>query len=262
MAYDEYRSQKPYLPLCALTGQDITITIKFNPQTYFSNTTSTIDLSFDETFLITEEIYVKPEERQYYKSQPQQLLIENVHRLPKQLMHVGNDIRFEGLVMDMPLKLLTWLFRARQFEDKTDSTEFLHRYNFSTVRNENERYKLFYELLKKANFYFEGVPLVERYGTPTFYKYYQGLKSDLTATEKNIYSYAFSLDPSRMDPSGSVNLSESSSNKTFFTFDLELKPTSTAIEEVDASQGFTLHSFGYGYNLLRIEDGRATISFV
>ena len=261
-AYDEYRSQKPYLPVCALTDQDITITIKFNPQTYFSNTTSTIDLSFAETFLITEEVYVKPEERQFYKSQPQQLLIENVHRLPRQLMQVGNDVRFEGLVMDMPLKLLTWLFRARQFEDKTDSTEFLHRYNFSTVRSENERYKLFYELLKKANFYFEGVPLVERYGTPNFYKYYQGLKSDLTATEKNIYSYAFSLDPSRMDPSGSVNLSESSSNKTFFTFDLELKPTSTAIEEVDADQGFTLHSFGYGYNLLRIEDGRATISFV
>ena len=261
-AYDEYRSQKPYLPLCALTDQDITITIKFNPQTYFSNTTSSIDLLFDETFLITEEVYVNPEERHYYKSKPQELLIENIHRLPRQVMQVQRDIRFEGLVMDMPLKLMTWLFRSRQFEDKTDSTEFLHRYNFSTVRSENERYKLFYEVLKKADFYFEGMPLVERYGTSDFYKYYQGLKSDLTATEKNIYSYAFSLDPSRMDPSGSVNLSGSSSNKTFFTFDLELKPISTAIEEVDAQQGFTMHSFGYGYNLLRIEDGRATTSFV
>ena len=259
--YDEYRSQKPYLPLCALKDQDITVTIKFNPQTYFSNTTSAIDLSYLDTYLITEEIYISPDEKNFFKNTPQTIAIENIHKLPKQLFFEGNDQRYEGLVMDLPLKMINWAFRSAQFENKNDYTEFLHRYNFSTIRTENDRYKLYYELLKQAKFFLEGTPLVERYGTSDFYKYYQGLNSDLTATEKNIYTYAFSMYPSKMDPSGNINLSTSASNKTFLSFDLEIKEASTTLEIVDPTFGFTLHTYGYGYNVLRIEDGRATLAF-
>jgi hypothetical protein len=257
----EYRSQAPYLPLCAMPDQEITVVIKFKPQEYFSNVTTPIDLSYQNTFLVTDEVMVSPQERYYYKSTPQNILIEQVRRLPRQIFNIGTDLRYEGLVSDMPMKLMTWLFRSTQFEDETDSQEFLHRYNFSTIRSTNEQYKLFYELLKNANFYLDGVPLVERYGTSDFYKYYQGLNCDLSATKKNIYTYSFSIYPTKVSPSGTINLSGSTSNKTFFSFNLELKDASAALEQVDAEKGFSIHAYSFGYNRLLIENGRATLSF-
>jgi len=257
----EYRSQAPYLPLCALQDQEITVVIKFKPQEYFSNVNAPIDLSYQNTFLVTDEVMISPQERHYYKSNPQNILIEQVKRLPRQIFNFGTDLRYEGLVSDMPMKLMTWLFRSAQFEDETSSQEFLHRYNFSTIRSTNEQYKPFYELLKKANFYLDGVPLVERYGTPNFYKYYQGLNSDLSSTNKNIYTYSFSIYPTKVNPSGTINLSNSTSNKTFFSFDLEIKEASAALEQVDAEKGFSIHAYSFGYNRLFIENGRATLSF-
>lgn len=258
---DEYRSQAPYLPLCALPDQELTIVIKFKPQEYFSNIGTPIDLSYKNTFLVTEEAMVSPEEQFYYKTTPQNLMVEQVRRLPRQIFSPGTDLRYEGLVSDMPMKLLTWLFRSAQFEDETNPEEFLHRYNFSTIRSTNEQYKLFYEILKKANFYLEGVPLVERYGTSDFYKYYQGLNCDLSATKKNIYTYSFSIHPTKMNPSGTINLSNSTTNKTFLSFDLEIKEANAALKQVDASQGFSIHAYSFGYNTLTIRDGRATLKF-
>ena len=258
---DEYRSQAPYLPLCALPDQEITIVIKFKPQEYFSNVTTPIDLSYKDTFLVTDEALISPEERYYYMNTPHNLMIEHVKRLPRQVFNIGNDLRYEGLVSDMPVKMMTWLFRSTQFEDENNSEEFLHRYNFSTIRSTNEQYKLFYELLKRANLYLDGVPLVERYGTSDFYKYYQGLNCDLSATDKNIYTYSFSIYPTKQDPSGSINLSNSTSNKTFLSFDLGLKDASAALEQVDETQGFSIHAYSFGYCTLNINEGRASLAF-
>ena len=68
--YDDYRSYKPFFPLCALTDQEIDVDIEFYPKSYFTNSTLDIDLSYKNTFLVTEEALISPEEKMYMKNTP------------------------------------------------------------------------------------------------------------------------------------------------------------------------------------------------
>lgn len=260
---DGKRSTKPYLPLCAFKDQDITISVTFHPQTYFSNTSETIDLSYLNTFLITEEATISDQERLYFMNTPQKFLIETNRKLPLQRFNLlaETEQRYEGVVADFPVKSIHWVFRSEQFEDENDFRYFLHRYNFSTVVSTKESDRLYFEPLKRADFYIEGVPQIERFGDAKFYKYYQTLKSDLTSVDKNIYSYNFGMNPGKVDPEGSLNMSSFSSNKTFFSFLLRAKESSDAIEQVDTSRDVTIHAYAYGYQILEISDSRASLSF-
>ena len=229
----------------------------FYPQEYFTNTSTRIDLSYLNTSIITEEVTVSDKERLYYMHNPIEFQIETAKKFPKQLMSLtmpNNDQKFEGFIADFPVKMINWLFRSRQFEDLTSSEYFLHRYNFSTVVSTDEQYRLFFQFLEKADFFIEGIPQVERYGTSDFFRYLQTLKSGLYPTEKNIYSYAMSLYPQKMTPSGSLNFSETNSNKTFLQFKLDPKDSSTALTQVDLNAGVTMHGYAYGYNILKIKD--------
>ena len=258
--FDEYRSWKPYLPLCAMGSQDFEIEIEFYPQQYFSNTTGTINLPDTRTSIITEEILISPAERNYLKSQPQEFLIETATKFPRQIFSMTQpnvEQRFEGFIADYPVKMANWLFRSTQFENENDSTYFLHRYNFSTVVSTNDEYRLFFEFMKKAEFFIEGVPQIERFGITDFYKYVNALAGGLSSTQKNIYSYLFSMDPAKYGPSGSLNFSETNSNKTFLSFRIDPQTQSSAIEKVDTSLGATFHGWAYGFNVLKIEEGRA-----
>jgi len=258
--FDEYRSWKPYLPLCAMGSQDFELEIEFYPQQYFSNTGQVIDLPIVNTSIITEEILISPQEKNYLKSQSQEFLIETATKFPKQIFSMTRpniEQRFEGFVADFPVKMANWLFRSAQFENENDSTYFLHRYNFSTVVSTNDEYRLFFEFMKKAEFFIEGVPQIERFGISDYYKYVNALAGGLSSTQKNIYSYLFSMDPAKYGPSGSLNFSTMSSNKTFLSFKIDPQTQSSAIEKVDASLGATFHGWAYGFNVLKIEDGRA-----
>ena len=103
--YDDRKSTNPYLPLCALHNQDITVSITFNQQQYFSNTSAAIDLSYTNTFLVTEEIMISQDERRYLMETPQTCLIQNVHKLPKQVFQFADsEQRYEGIVSSFPLK--------------------------------------------------------------------------------------------------------------------------------------------------------------
>ena len=261
---DGKRSTKPYLPLCAMKDQDITVTITFYPREYFSNTSENIDLSYLNTFIITEESTLSTEERMYLMNTPQKTLIETSRKLPLQQFDITTDTpqRYEGIIADFPVKSLHWIFRSEQFENENDAAYFLHRYNFSTVVSTKESDRLYFEPLERGDFYIDGVPQIERFGDARFYKYYQTLKSDLTSVDKNIYSYNFSMNPGKVDPEGSLNMSGFSSNKTFFSFLMKAKASSEAIEQVDTSRDFTIHAYAYGYQILEISDSRASLSFL
>ena len=262
--YDTMRSLKPHLPLCAFRDQNITVSFTFYPQEYFSNTSERIDLSYLNTFIVTEEATISDEERLYMTNNSQKILIETAQKLPRQSfdLNLNTDQRYEGLVADFPVKSIHWTFRSEQFEDEKDFTYFLHRYNFSTVVSTKETDRLFFEAMERADFYIEGSPLVERFGDSKFYKYYQNLKSDMTSVDKNIYTYSFSLSPDKVDPTGSLNLSNFSSNKTFLSFLIRPKESSDAIEQIDTNKNVSIHAYAYGYKILEISESRATLSFL
>lgn len=262
--YDEYRSFRPYMPVCALTDQEITVEIEFYPKTYFTNSTLPVDLSYLNTYIITEEAIVSDVERLYLKNNPIEFQFETLSKLPTQNMSLTRpniEQKYEGLVADFPVKMINWLFRSNQFEDINNSSQFLNRYNFSTAVSSNENYRLFFEIMNKASFYYEGVPIVDKLGSTDFYRYLQSLQTGLSSVNKNIYSYNFALTPTKTTPSGSLNFSNTNSNKTFLTFRLTTREQASAIEKVDPNLGVTIHAYAYGYNVLKIENNTITRLF-
>jgi hypothetical protein len=158
------------------------------------------------------------------------------------------------------VKSFHWVLRSEQFENEKDFEYFLHRYNFSTVVSTKESDRLYFEALKQCDMVIEGTPIIERFGDAGFYKYYQSLKNDITSVDKNIYNYSFAMKPGSMEPSGSLNMSNFSSNKTFLSFFLHTKPASEAIEQVDTNKNVKIHAYAFGYKVLTIKDSRASLS--
>jgi hypothetical protein len=80
---DEYSTNKPnrpFFPVCSVYKQKIEFELEFHKQTFFTNASSALELpSFN---LITEEITVNPEERNYMMSERQLLITDIVKKHP------------------------------------------------------------------------------------------------------------------------------------------------------------------------------------
>lgn len=258
-----FHKKNMFLPLCSMYGQDVTVTLKFSNQEYFSNTSGVIDLDPTQTFIVTEEIIISDEERFHMQNTKQRLVFETIQMLPKQLMNLDTTThqKYEGLISSFPMKAFMWLFRSEEFEHGTSSDNFLHRYNFSSVKSTKESDRLYFEFLKECQFFMEGVPIVERYGTNEFFKYYQSSKSNMPTTDKNIYNFSFALTPVKSQPSGSLNLQNSSSNKTYLDFLFNVREASPTFDIVDKTKGVEIHAWAYGYKVLEIENNVVSLKF-
>ena len=122
-ASDEYSSNKPnrpYFPVCAVHRQKIEFELEFHPQTFFTDTSDT--LSLPEFKLITEEITVTPEERQYLASKRQTFITDIVRKHPSIISTPNDTMIRNNLVPNIPVKCIHWFLRNEKFEDASDST--------------------------------------------------------------------------------------------------------------------------------------------
>ena len=149
-ASDEYSSNKPnrpYFPICAVHRQKIEFELEFHPQTFFTDTGTILQLP--EFRLVTEEITVSPEERQYLSNRRQTFITDIVRKHPSIVSDVNQDIIKNNLVPDIPVKCFHWFLRNTEFEDASDSTGdkavqeekyYQNRFNFSSNVNNGTKY--------------------------------------------------------------------------------------------------------------------------
>ena len=80
---DEYSSNspnRPYFPLCAIYKQKIEFAFEFHKQTFFTDTSKTLELPFLD--IITEEITVTGDERIYMMKERQTIITDFVRKHP------------------------------------------------------------------------------------------------------------------------------------------------------------------------------------
>jgi hypothetical protein len=133
-ASDEYSSNKPnrpYFPVCAIHRQKIEFELEFHQQTFFTNFTGTLSLqSFN---IVTEEITVSPEERNYLFSERQTLITDIVKKHPTTVSDLGIDTIVNNLVPDIPVKCIHWFLRNTDFENEGDAISFGREYAAKTL---------------------------------------------------------------------------------------------------------------------------------
>ena len=256
---DEYETNKPnrpYFPTCAIHKQKLQFEFEFHKQTFFTNETDNITInSFD---IVTEEIALEPIERSYIANKRHVLVTDIVKKHPTLDIPAGIQNAKLELVPKTPVKTLNWFFRQTAFENEdvvTGGTTllanvFANRYNFSSNVEYSVNNEFYNPPMTSAKIFVNGedVPNVQD-SDHKYFKYVVPFSSRLSRPLRNIYTYAFSMNPINVEPSGMLDFSQLQPNRTIL--DINMK--------VGLSSDYTLHLYYVGYQTFIFENGIMTL---
>ena len=264
---------KPYFMLCACTQQKVTISVTFNPITYFSNASA---VSLTSLNLVTEQVSLTPEEALYYRTNKQTFIYNTVTKQPKLRLDKGdgvknatgpippgcNDTFKNYLTSNIPVKAFHWFLRDQRYEDIDDPTYFLNRFNFCRVQDTLPQQEFKYNTMAEASLFINGNkqlgffsqrrPFDDVTGA-SYYKYVQSYIHKYNAPERNVYTYSFSLNPRDPEPSGSLDFSVMDTSKTLI--EGHIHPDAT-------SNSYNVNMFYLGYIVLSYQDDFCHLVFL
>jgi len=263
---DEYETNKPnrpYFPLCAIHKQKIEFEIEFNPQSFFTDYPSNISLdSFD---IVTEEISIDPSEKVYIKNNKYNFITDIVKKHPTLEINPGEVDKKIEIVANIPVKTLYWFIRKEKFENETIAREpsqdnttidglytFHNRYNMSTQDTYTILNEFFHPPMHSAKIHVNGenVPNIQD-SDHKYFKYTVPFTSRLSRPFRNIYTYAFSMNPINVESSGSLDFTQLRSNRT--TLDVKMVP--------DLTDTYNLHMYYVGYQTFTFENGFMSLAY-
>ena len=268
-ASDEYSSNKPnrpYFPVCAVHRQNIEFVLEFHEQTFFTDTGTTLELPVIK--LVTEEITVSPEERQYLASKKQTFITDIVRKHPSIVSVPGEDLIRNNLVPNIPVKCIHWFLRNTEFEDENDATGgkpieeekyYQNRFNFSSNVNFDEVQTFFNPIMDEASFFINGnrLPNVSK-TNHNYYKYLIPFRNRLARPIRNIYTYSFSMNPINVEPSGNLDFSQIQSDKT--SIEVKLDTSETSLVDVN-NKTYSLNMYYTGYQTYIFDKGFMSLAY-
>jgi len=256
---DEYETNKPnrpYFPTCAIHKQKLEFIFEFHKQAFFTNETDT--LSLDKFDIVTEEITIEPSERMYIAGKKHVLITDIVKKHPTLDIDAGTLNAKLELIPKTPVKTLNWFFRQKSFEDENTyeggttlrSNVFANRYNFSSNVAYSVTNEFYNPPMEKAKIFVNGedMPNIQKCNHK-YFKYIVPFTSRLSRPLRNIYTYAFSMNPINVEPSGMLDFSRLQSNRT--VLDVTMKESLTS--------DYTLHLYYVGYQTFIFENGVMTL---
>ena len=257
---------KPYFPLCAITKNEIKLTIVFNPVSYFARTRRDVSLSKFE--IVTEEITVTDAERYFLQTQATEITVETVRRNPVLEIFPSSSNAKMFLVSDIPIKSIFWFFRDVRYDRKDafrlfEADVYLQRYNFSASSTENTdvHAQKFYPIMSDATLVINGKQeegFMENLGNKTsihtsnYFKHELPRKYKMSSPNRNIYTYSFALDPLNPEPTGAMDFSKLPASRSFIEVSL--------MANLDATRSYNMHVYYTGYKTLKFADGHMSIS--
>ena len=256
---DEYETNKPnrpYFPICAIHKQKLQFEFEFHKQSFFTNAVDNLTVnSFD---IVTEEITLEPIERIYITNKRHVLVTDIVKKHPTLDIPVGVQNAKLELVPKTPVKTLNWFFRQNAFENENTheggttllANVFANRYNFSSNVEYSINNEFYNPPMASAKIFVNGedVPNVQD-SDHKYFKYVVPFSSRLSRPLRNIYTYAFSMNPINVEPSGMLDFSQLQSNRT--VLDINMKQGLTS--------DYTLHLYYVGYQTFIFENGIMTL---
>ena len=277
-ASDEYSSNKPnrpYFPLCSAYKQKLTFELEFHKESFFSNTTQNLEISsFD---IITEEITVSVEEKNFLLKERQTLITDLVRKHPSTISVIGENTIKTNLVPNIPVKCLHWFLRNTSFEDENVSTDawgfnasnaetyaYQNRFNFSSNAAFIHQESIFNPIMESTSLSIDGFKLPNLLDTGhIYYKYLVPSRNRLARPYRNIYTYSFSMNPINVEPSGNFDFSEIKSDKTSIEVKLDTTPINPVYRQaVDVSSNtYSLNMYYTGYQTFTFEKGFMSIAY-
>lgn len=264
---------KPYFMTCACTQQTVTVSVTFNPITYFSNAAT---LSSPKVNLVLEEVSFTPAEMEYYRNNTQTFIYNTVVKQPQLRLDKGegvknstgpipsgcNDTFKNFLTASVPVKAFHWFLRDQRYENVNDATYFLNRFNFCRVQDTPPQQEFKYNTMAEASLYLKGSKQLgffsqkKPYDDVTganYYKYVQTYIHKYNTPNRNVYTYSFATNPRDPEPSGSLDFSVMDTSKTL---------VEGHIHEDATSNSYNVNMFYLGYIVLRYQDDFCHLVFL
>mgnify|MGYP001450639271 FL=1 len=256
---DEYETNKPnrpYFPTCAIHKQKLQFEFEFHKQSFFTNETD--ELTISEFDIVTEEITLEPSERAYIANKRHVLVTDIVKKHPTLDIPVDVKNAKIELIPNTPVKTINWFFRQKAFENEdvfTGGTTllanvFANRYNFSSNVEYSVNNEFYNPPMSSAKIFVNGedIPNIQD-SDHKYFKYVVPFSSRLSRPLRNIYTYAFSMNPINVEPSGMLDFSQLQSNRTILDVNMKTGLTSD----------YTLHLYYVGYQTFIFENGVMTL---
>jgi hypothetical protein len=195
----------------------------------------------------------------YLKNEKQTLITDIVQKHPSLLVNSGVSNTKIELVPKIPVKSVNWFFRKTLFENEsisrgpgfdnsTDNNKyyFHNRYNLSTQDTYSIINEFYNPPMSSAKIFVNGEDIPGFKDTDhKYYKYTVPLLSRLARPLRNIYTFAFSMNPINVEPSGSLDFSQLQSNRTV----LDIKMVNGLTDD------YNLHIYYVGYQTYTFENG-------
>lgn len=253
------------LPLIALQYHEVEIHVVLRPyreiftinemrpstwSDYFDS--SSIDIN---PFLEVNYIFLDTYERNYFATNAQDYLIEQVIQIP--ILNI-NKYATSELTLQNPVKEMVWVFKRNDVDTKNNWYEYID-YEYDESRDyidehgdcQCETYTREKEIMIQGKLIFNGIDRFEEKDA-SYFNLVQPYQHHTVIPKSGVYVYSFSLYPELFQPSGSCNMSRL--NK------IQLYTERCPIPE-NKTYKYDMFVYVVNYNFLRITAGLAGLSF-
>jgi hypothetical protein len=233
------------LPLIALQFHDVILKINLRDfdNCYKNNTISTLltNYQISQFRVWVDYIHLDMEERRSFAHNNHEYIIEQLQFSGSEFVSRNTNTISRQLTFNHPVKELFWIHT-------------LNDYVQSNITTGNQL--LNYSLPNSIETFSEGVLQLnglDRFEKrpANYFRLVQNYQYHSRYTRKNIYSYSFSLNPEKQQPSGSCNFSKFTNISLFLDYN--------TINH--SSNDMILKVYSVNYNVLRIMNGMGGIAF-
>jgi hypothetical protein len=229
-------------------------------------TTEVLQPPFQNIEIMTYSSLVDGDYRQKIMRQPYEMLYRDAQGFhfeePLKYAVVKSNSLVDTVTVNLslecngPCEEILWVIRRRGVAVNNDWSNFGP---LLEMQEEAGRYTL--PLLESAAIWINGVPFIEQDGDWFRQHIAEKHKGGIVAWNRYIYGYSFARWPSKHQPSGTVNMSKTSSVQLRLTV---RSPVAAALPggfSANLGAGWEVHAYCMGLNWLRFENGIANRMF-
>jgi Large eukaryotic DNA virus major capsid protein/Major capsid protein N-terminus len=237
----KHRGEKPYLPLCAMHKDTITVRFQFNNAAWITNAQNDVygnPIDLINPRILVEEITLSDAERVYYMSKP--ISYRVVRTFKEAVQDFQNGTVRMNFTANFPVSMIAWFIRNKLYEQST-STVPVTFFNGVTTH--------FIDSIQSGVIFLNNQNILTRFPGALYYSYHQPLQHYLSVPTKNIYMYCFGENPKEYDNLKYIDFSkyDSQTSHLDITFDPNIAP--------QIEQSYNMYLYYLGYSTLKISGG-------
>jgi hypothetical protein len=232
----------------------IYIKIYFHEQNWFTDYPFPLELT--NPAIVFDQIFLTPEERNYYKTTKLDIIVPSVEYESPQRFDRGNvSINMSA---NFDVNMIVWFIRNINYE-LPSPTEYESRYSYGYVSPLVNSYTKFtnwkgqevnyLQVIDYVDIYINNRNIISGLTGDLYYTYKQPLEHGLSVPDKTVYTYCFSSEPKNPLKRGDFDFRTLASRTT----NIKIKFSESLVPQL--TQSYNLYLYYYGYKTLSIDKG-------